>query len=47
MTLEEGQEVVQIPYIDPKKPLYQQNAPNEPSFWIGYNRLLLEQPLLD
>jgi hypothetical protein len=47
MTLEEDQEVVQIPFIDPKKPLYQQNAPNEPSFWIGYNRLLLEQPLLD
>ena len=31
--------------IDLEKPLYQQNASNDPQFWINYNRLLLEQPL--
>lgn len=38
---------VSMPFIDPHKPLYDQGAPNDPSFWISYNRVLLEQPLLD
>ncbi len=27
--------------------LYQQNAPNDPQFWLNYNRTLLEQPLME
>jgi len=38
-----GNEVV----IDDSSPLYQQNAPNDPKFWIDYNRTLLEQPLME
>jgi hypothetical protein len=38
-----GNEVV----IDDTRPLYQQNAPNDPKFWINYNRTLLEQPLME
>jgi hypothetical protein len=33
--------------IDQHLPLYQQNAPNEPQFWMNYNRTLLEQPLME
>lgn len=33
--------------IDLEMPLYQQNAPNDPQFWINYNRTLLEQPLME
>ncbi len=33
------------PLIDKSKPLYQQNAPDDPAFWAAYNRTLLEQPL--
>jgi len=33
--------------IDHDLPLYQQNAPNEPNFWINFNRTLLEQPLME
>ncbi len=33
------------PLIDKSKPLYQQNAPDNPDFWAAYNRTLLEQPL--
>ena len=33
------------PLIDNGKPLYQQNAPDNPGFWATYNRTLLEQPL--
>jgi len=33
--------------IDDMLPLYQQNAPNDPKFWINYNRTLLEQPLME
>jgi len=28
-------------------PLYQQDAPNDPQFWMNYNRTLLEQPLME
>lgn len=34
-------------YIDDTLPLYQQNAPNDPKFWINFNRTLLEQPLME
>ena len=40
-------EALVVPFIDPQKPLYLQGAPNDPAFWISYNRVLLEQPLLD
>lgn len=33
------------PLIDNSRPLYQQNAPDDPEFWATYNRTLLEQPL--
>lgn len=33
--------------IDASRALYQQNAPNDESFWINYNRTLLEQPLME
>jgi len=33
--------------IDKELPLYQQNAPNDPKFWMNYNRTLLEQPLME
>jgi hypothetical protein len=33
--------------IDDNLPLYQQNAPNDPKFWINFNRTLLEQPLME
>lgn len=33
--------------IDDSLPLYEQNTPSNPKFWINYNRTLLEQPLLD
>jgi hypothetical protein len=31
--------------INPIKPLYVQEAPNDPDFWRSYNRTMLEQPL--
>ena len=31
--------------IDPLKPLYVQEVPNDPDFWRSYNRTMLEQPL--
>ena len=33
--------------IDDTLPLYQQDAPNDPKFWLEYNRTLLEQPLME
>lgn len=33
--------------IDEELPLYRQNAPNDPKFWVNYNRTLLEQPLME
>lgn len=33
--------------IDIELPLYQQDAPNDPQFWMNYNRTLLEQPLME
>jgi hypothetical protein len=33
------------PLIDNSRPLYQQNAPDDPEFWATFNRTLLEQPL--
>ena len=33
--------------IDLELPLYQQNAPSDPQFWMNYNRTLLEQPLME
>ena len=33
--------------IDETIPLYRQNAPNDPTFWINFNRTLLEQPLME
>ncbi|MCG8309023.1 MAG: carboxypeptidase-like regulatory domain-containing protein [Cytophagales bacterium] len=33
--------------IDDALPLYRQNAPNDPEFWINFNRTLLEQPLME
>ncbi|MCK5210494.1 MAG: carboxypeptidase-like regulatory domain-containing protein [Cyclobacteriaceae bacterium] len=33
--------------IDETLPLYKQNAPNDPKFWMNYNRTLLEQPLME
>lgn len=33
--------------INEDLPLYLQNAPNDPGFWINYNRTLLEQPLME
>ena len=33
--------------IDEELPLYRQNAPNDPEFWVNYNRTLLEQPLME
>ena len=33
--------------INNELPLYQQNAPNDPKFWIDFNRTLLEQPLME
>jgi hypothetical protein len=33
--------------INQSLPLYKQNAPNEPQFWMNYNRTLLEQPLME
>ncbi len=33
--------------INLELPLYQQNAPNDPQFWMNYNRTLLEQPLME
>jgi len=33
--------------IDDLLPLYQQHAPNDPKFWINFNRTLLEQPLME
>jgi hypothetical protein len=33
--------------IDIELPLYQQDAPNDPQFWMNYSRTLLEQPLME
>lgn len=33
--------------INQDLPLYQQNAANDPQFWINYNRTLLYQPLME
>ena len=33
--------------IDKTLPLYEQGAPNDPKFWVSFNRTLLEQPLME
>lgn len=39
--------IPQSELINEDLPLYLQNAPNDPGFWINYNRTLLEQPLME
>ena len=33
--------------IEDTLPLYKQDAPNDPKFWVSFNRTLLEQPLME